>query len=424
MFQLNFSTHYWKAFFFFFLFFTFKLHFKPRKCKIRFTFLNKACCILKDSFQGISQESKVELNPHMFMFSPPFREHNTASSQENSTPSLPPLSSSSQSFCHSPAVQPASKNVHSLQLNNGTSATGGLATPTSHGGYLTPSHAGCQQVSSLSPLSSPLTVTPTSFMSPRPPRGSPSVGSPHVPGGHPFSPSCGPGGLHSPAGVLSHQQIGGEGTSTTISFSLSSPLPPRQTLTPSSSHMCIPLGRSTEETQIRDGGPKVALQCNLKLDQLLEGTVVVSSSQSAYQEPSQFPPQSSQCPASHSTLTERHKILHSLLQDNSPVDQADANRKEPDIKKEPPASPSLASLSTCGSREPQDHQLLRFLLDTDEKDLGDLPPPAAFSLQTVRVKAEKKGNGEMGSACAATTAIHSPKESEKANSSVWCIIHI
>ncbi|XP_048106959.1 nuclear receptor coactivator 1 [Alosa alosa] len=338
------------------------------------------------------------------------REHNTACSQENSTPRLPlPLSSSSQSLlCRSPAIQPASEIVNSLHLNNGNNASTGLATPTTHGGYLTPSRVGLQQVSSPSTLSCPLTVTPTSFMSPRPPQGSPGLGSPRVPGGHPFSPpSCGPGGLHSPASVLAGQQIGEKGTATTISFSL----PTRQTLTPTSSPICIPPGQPIEETQIGDDDSKVAVLCNLKLNQLLDGGVLVSSSQSANQEPSHLPPLSVQCPASHSTLTERHKILHSLLQDNSPVEQADANRKEPDIKKEPPVSPN------CGSREPQDHQLLRFLLDTDEKDLGDLPPPAALSLQTVRVKAEKKGNGGTESVCAANTAINSPKESEKTSSS-------
>ncbi|XP_031436940.1 nuclear receptor coactivator 1 isoform X2 [Clupea harengus] len=346
------------------------------------------------------------------------REHNTSSSQEHATPSLPPsLSSPSQSLCRSPAVQPASDIGTSLHLNNGNSATTGPATPTSHGGYLTPNRVCPQQVSSPSPLGSPLTVTPTSFMSPRPPRGSPGLGSPRVPAGYAFSPpSSGAGGMPSPAGMLARQQVGGEGTGTSVSFYLSSPPPSQQTLTPSSSPTCSPHGKPIEETRVGDSGSKVAVLGTLKL-QLLDGAVLVSSSQSANQDSSPPPPLSAQCPASHSTLTERHKILHRLLQDNSPGDQADANRKEPDIKKEPPASPSLLTLPTCGSREPQDHQLLRFLLDTDEKDLGDLPPPAALSLQTVRVKAEKKGNGETESACAASTAINSPKASRRPSSS-------
>lgn len=81
------------------------------------------------------------------------------------------------------------------------------------------------------------------------------------------------------------------------------------------------------------------------------------------------PPSAPQCPASHSTLTERHKILHRLLQDTSPSDastEEGLNKNDVEIKKEPPASPAL-NAAKAGSREPQDHQLLRFLLDTDEK---------------------------------------------------------
>ncbi|KAF0023853.1 hypothetical protein F2P81_024483 [Scophthalmus maximus] len=118
--------------------------------------------------------------------------------------------------------------------------------------------------------------------------------------------------------------------------------------------------------------------------------------------PRPFFPEATQpkCPASHSTLTERHKILHRLLQDTSPndasasatgdEDEDGGNKNDVDIKKEPPVSPALIPGSKSSSREPQDHQLLRFLLDTDEKDLGDLPPPSALTLQTVRVKVEKR----------------------------------
>lgn len=74
-----------------------------------------------------------------------------------------------------------------------------------------------------------------------------------------------------------------------------------------------------------------------------------------------------QCPASHSTLTERHKILHRLLQDSSPNDSSAVtdeglDKNPAEIKKEPPPSPAMAS-----PIPKQDHQLLRFLLDTDEK---------------------------------------------------------
>ncbi|KAL2082796.1 hypothetical protein ACEWY4_022614 [Coilia grayii] len=345
------------------------------------------------------------------------REQNTA--QENTTPSFPQTLTSPSPVCPSPTVQPTSELCHSLHLNNGNLATTGSASsPISHGGYLTPKHVGPQQVGSPSPLGSPLIAAPTSYMSHRPRRESSDMGSPRVHGGTPFSPPpCGGGaGLQSPSGMLTRQQVGVEGTVTTVNFSLSSTVTPQQTLAPSISPKCTPPGKSTEETLTGDSGSKVNVSGNLKVNQGLNGTMMVGSSQSSKHESSQPSSISAQCPASHSTLTERHKILHRLLQDHSPLDQADTNKKEPDIKKEPPASPSLASQSVCGSREPQDHQLLRYLLDTDEKDLGDLPPPAALSLQTVRVKAEKKGNEETDSTCVADTAITSPKVTDMPSS--------
>lgn len=119
------------------------------------------------------------------------------------------------------------------------------------------------------------------------------------------------------------------------------------------------------------------------------------------------PTSTPQCPASHSTLTERHKILHRLLQDSSLAEGS--NGKESEIKKEPPASPATANPNGPPTT-PQDHQLLRFLLDTDEKDLRDLPPPAALSLQTVRVKTEKRASGDT-TPCAAACASPKPKPS-------------
>uniref|UniRef100_A0A672PS50 Nuclear receptor coactivator 1 n=1 Tax=Sinocyclocheilus grahami TaxID=75366 RepID=A0A672PS50_SINGR len=298
------------------------------------------------------------------------REHNTASSQENTTPSLP---SPAAPPSRSPALQPSSDLSLHLNNSNGTCATPGPPTPTPPG-YLTPSHVGpSQQVSSPSPLGSPLTATPTSFMSPRPPRGSPGLASsPRVPG-HPFSPSA--PGIHSPAGGLTRQQSGGD----SVSFSLPSPLPSRQTPTPSSSPARQPPAKPPEASADE---PKAAAVGNPKLNQLLDGSPEHDS------QPRPAPV--AQCPASHSSLTERHKILHRLLQDSSPADAG----KEPDIKKEPPTSPNAALVARGHGKEPQDHQLLRFLLDTDEQDLEDLPPPAALSLHTVKVKAEKKGSRE------------------------------
>ncbi|XP_036405738.1 nuclear receptor coactivator 1 [Megalops cyprinoides] len=337
------------------------------------------------------------------------REHNTASSQENSNPSLPLThgSSSPAQPSRSPAVQPGSELSQApglgLHLNNGSST--GPTTPTSHStGYLTPNRMCPQQVNSPSPLGSPLGATPTSFMSPRPPRGSPGLGgSPRVPG-NPFSPST--PSLHSPAGApsgsssLSRQPSSCEGTSTPISFSLPSPLPQRQTSTPASSPARPPPAKPPEALpEPREDPAKPQQHGNPKLNQLLDGCGARAPEQDA---PPSLP---AQCPASHSSLTERHKILHRLLQDSSPSEPANAAaegaKKEPPIKKEHPASP------TSGSRESQDHQLLRFLLDTDEKDLGNLPPPSALSLQTIRVKTEKKAGGE--TPC---TAVSSPKPSD------------
>uniref|UniRef100_A0A8B9JP32 Nuclear receptor coactivator 1 n=1 Tax=Astyanax mexicanus TaxID=7994 RepID=A0A8B9JP32_ASTMX len=306
------------------------------------------------------------------------REHNTPSSQENTTPSL--LSPSAPP-ARSPALQPSSDL--GLHLNNGNGACPTPGPPASTPpGYLTPNRTGPpQQVNSPSPLGSPLTATPTSFMSPRPPRGSPGLaGSPRIPG-HPFSPPT--PGIHSPAGALVRQQSGGDATA----FSLPSPLPPRQTPTPSSSPAGIDEAKS-------------AVVSNPKLNQLLDssGSGAGPADHESLLTAQTRPSPAAQCPASHSTLTERHKILHRLLQDSSPADAT----KDAEIKKEPPGSPGPgATLAAVAGKEPQDHQLLRFLLDTDEKDLADLPPPAALSLQTVRVKSEKKGSGESGP-CAAT----------------------
>uniref|UniRef100_A0A673L727 Nuclear receptor coactivator 1-like n=1 Tax=Sinocyclocheilus rhinocerous TaxID=307959 RepID=A0A673L727_9TELE len=327
------------------------------------------------------------------------REHNTASSQENTTPSLlSPAAPPSRS----PALQPSSDLSLHLNNSNGTCATPGPPTPTPPG-YLTPGRIGpSQQVSSPSALGSPLTATPTSFMSPRPPRGSPGLASsPRAPG-HPFSPSA--PGIHSPAGGLTRQQSGGD----SVSFSLPSPLPPRQTPTPSSSPARQPPAKPPEASADE---PKAAAVCNLKLNQLLDGAPEHDS------QPRPAP--MAQCPASHSSLTERHKILHRLLQDSNPADAG----KEHDIKNEPPTSPNAALVARGLGKETQDHQLLRFLLDTDEKDLEDLPPPAVLSLHTVKVRAEKKGSREnvLCAAAAATTvsAVTCPPQSSDNPSPVF-----
>lgn len=327
------------------------------------------------------------------------REHNTASSQENTNPSLPPnLGSLAQTPSRSPSLTPGSNwtqgsglATSGLHPNNSNASPQGQnsATPT---GYLTPNRTCPQQVSSPSPLSSPLTATPTSFMSPRMPQASPGLGgSPRVPG-NPFSPST--PGLHSPVGApssgggLNRQQSGGDGSGgtsggSTGSFFLSSPVPQRQTSTPT--------GSSTRpHSEGGEGGAEDSVKAPLSSASQLgssrpnQGAVLDSNgtgvetnnnnNNSIHGTSSPHPPNPAptpQCPASHSTLTERHKILHRLLQDSSPNDasatsEEGLNKNQVEIKKEPPASPALTT-ATPKSREPQDHQLLRFLLDTDEK---------------------------------------------------------
>ncbi|NWT77352.1 NCOA1 protein, partial [Prunella himalayana] len=113
------------------------------------------------------------------------------------------------------------------------------------------------------------------------------------------------------------------------------------------------------------------------------------------------------CPSSHSSLTERHKILHRLLQEGSPSDiPALAGEQE---KKENPSSGNSIGNSVVGNsvvgnsgaaeaekkKESKDHQLLRYLLDKDEKESA---APAALSLEDVKVKVEK---GEAAEACPA-----------------------
>ncbi|XP_060947491.1 nuclear receptor coactivator 1 [Limanda limanda] len=347
-----------------------------------------------------------DVQPFIMGFHTIDREHNTASSQENTTPTLGSLA---QTPSRSPTLPPgsnstqgsalASSGLHPNNNSNASSHGHGPATPP---GYVTP----CRTCPS--PLSSPLTAAPTSFMSPRMPRAGPgSGGSPRVPG-NPFSPST-PG-----------LSCGSPG-----SFSLSSPVPQRQASTPT--------GSSTQPASVKhpEGGEgrgedsvkaplPSASQLGTPRPNLLlnvNGTAVESNNNKNNSTSSPHPPNPApppQCPASHSTLTERHKILHRLLQDTSPSDSASSaaaaedgpNKNEGDIKREAPACPALSASSKSSSRstEPQDHQLLRFLLDTDEKDLGDLPPPSALSLQTVRVKVEKRVSVDGPPLCTGSSA--------------------
>ncbi|XP_034018455.1 nuclear receptor coactivator 1 [Thalassophryne amazonica] len=370
------------------------------------------------------------------------REHNTASSQENTNPSLPPtLGSHAQFSTHSPAIPRGSNSTQCSGFtptnpsnSNVTLQGHGSNTPT---GYATPNRSCPQQVNSPSPLSSPLTTTPTSFVSPRMSRTSPGLGgSPRLPG-NPFSP-CTPG-LHSPPGALNsggsfirQQSVVEISGGSMASLSLSSPGPQRRASTPTNSLARPP---SAKPTDVRVGGGEVGAKDpvktlvpsaqqlgNPRLSQLLDtnGTAVeANSSIGCTQSPLPHPSPAPHCPASHSTLTERHKILHRLLQDNdsSSTIEDEINTKDIDIKKEMPASPNFAmALPKCSGREPQDHQLLRFLLDTDEKEIEDLPP-SALNLEIIKVKTVKGVSRESSVCTGSTITAGGPNKTTEVSSS-------
>ncbi|XP_073191682.1 nuclear receptor coactivator 1 isoform X1 [Lepidochelys kempii] len=110
-------------------------------------------------------------------------------------------------------------------------------------------------------------------------------------------------------------------------------------------------------------------------------------------------PPGNACPSSHSSLTERHKILHRLLQEGSPSDittlSMEHDKKDtapnaaatPTSQSQIPGTPEIKlEPEALKKKESKDHQLLRYLLDKDEKDLAAVP---ALSLDDVKVKVEK-----------------------------------
>lgn len=151
------------------------------------------------------------------------------------------------------------------------------------------------------------------------------------------------------------------------------------------SHKLVQLLTTTAEQQLRhadiDTSCKDVLSCT--------GTSSSASSN----------PSGGTCPSSHSSLTERHKILHRLLQEGSPSDITTLS-VEPEKKDSASASTALSvsgqaqgsasiklELDASKKKESKDHQLLRYLLDKDEKDLRSTPN---LSLDDVKVKVEKK----------------------------------
>ncbi|XP_077443720.1 nuclear receptor coactivator 1 [Stigmatopora argus] len=336
------------------------------------------------------------------------REHNTGSSQENTNPSLQPtLGNLAQTSSRSPALAAGSNSKQTSGPAASASASTGLRPPGSSSsssnvspqrlnpGYPPPlGRTRPQRGDSPSPLGSPTTTAaPTSFMSSAASRAG-SAGSPRVPGLHSplnrqlsggdASNAAQPKGCFSRQGGFSSNRPGAEGGVEDPVRAPTTPVAPPAHLRPNQ-----PLDSNGKGSDGGGGGGDLHL---------------LQRTPSPHPKPSPAP----QCPASHSTLTERHKILHKLLQDSndsstcstSAAPEDGVDKREMEIKKEAPSA-----LQRSTSREPQDHQLLRFLLDTDEKDLGDLPPPSALSLQTVRVKVEKRNSGDP---CVAATLGGSP----------------
>ncbi|KAM5316296.1 nuclear receptor coactivator 1 isoform 3-T4 [Glossophaga mutica] len=149
------------------------------------------------------------------------------------------------------------------------------------------------------------------------------------------------------------------------------------------SHKLVQLLTTTAEQQLRhadiDTSCKEVLSCT--------GTSSSASANSS----------GGSCPSSHSSLTERHKILHRLLQEGSPSDITTLS-VEPEKKDSASAPVSVTGqvqgnssikleMDASKKKESKDHQLLRYLLDKDEKDLRSTPN---LSLDDVKVKVEKK----------------------------------
>ncbi|XP_072489964.1 nuclear receptor coactivator 1 isoform X1 [Notamacropus eugenii] len=149
------------------------------------------------------------------------------------------------------------------------------------------------------------------------------------------------------------------------------------------SHKLVQLLATTAEQQLRhtdaDTSGKDVLSCS--------GTSTSAANNSSSS--------GNTCPSSHSSLTERHKILHRLLQEGSPSDittlSVEHDKKDngsSSVSNQVPANSNIKlELEASKKKESKDHQLLRYLLDKDEKDLRAAP---ALSLDDVKVKVEKK----------------------------------
>ncbi|XP_041419546.1 nuclear receptor coactivator 1 isoform X2 [Xenopus laevis] len=156
-----------------------------------------------------------------------------------------------------------------------------------------------------------------------------------------------------------------------------------------SSNKLVQLLASTAEQQLRD----VDTNCRDPLTcPVVTNTNCGSSS-------------SGTCPSSHSSLTERHKILHRLLQEGSPSDinnlSLDHEKKNTgSANNQAPGGLSEVKMESESDKkkDSKDHQLLRYLLDKDEKEVK---PSSALTLDDVKVKVEK---AEQVDQCSSTPA--------------------
>ncbi|XP_010116920.1 PREDICTED: nuclear receptor coactivator 1-like, partial [Chlamydotis macqueenii] len=152
------------------------------------------------------------------------------------------------------------------------------------------------------------------------------------------------------------------------------------------SHKLVQLLATTAEQQLRHADADTSCKDSLAC----AGTAGTLASSN---------PPSSTCPSSHSSLTERHKILHRLLQEGSPSDittlAMEHEKKEnppnsattPAAQSQVPGTPDIKlEPDALKKKDVKDHQLLRYLLDKDEKELAAAP---ALSLDDVKVKVEK-----------------------------------
>ncbi|XP_028653018.2 nuclear receptor coactivator 1 [Erpetoichthys calabaricus] len=368
--------------------------------------------------------SKLDAQPFIMGVHTIHREHSTLNTQENTNMCLPPMHEKSSLAQNQPSpthtthsnvsyVQPGSETSHisdsSLHTsncnNNGINGGSGTSTNPS-GNYVSPvtNRVVNPPMNSPSPLGSPLTATSSPFMSPRPPRGSPGL----VPG-NPFSPYT--SNMHSPVSIvcspsassggntITRQHSGqlgplGEVTGSPLSLSLHSATLQRQNQTSvgtpvhsSPGHITLTLNKLTEvpSTSLSelectvDGRSKTPQPfSSSKFSQLPENSDrgQEADSQKGLELQSAASKSSpAHCPASHSSLTERHKILHRLLQESSPTESVNQlHSVEDEANSKDSGAPIKQELANChhNSKEGHNHQLLRYLLDKDDDDDDEL----------------------------------------------------